>query len=198
MLDRARGMRLHLTVRWCCAAVPMLIALGVATAPAAAAPRADVRYEAPSPAEGATLTTGSVAFEFTFNRRPAATQSLTCTLAGPTPSSGPCDAPVASGSRSRSGASYSGLVDGAYAFTVAATSTDGGTASETRHFTVAGAVSGSGAGAITTGSSHACAVTASGAARCWGWNVHGQLGNGTHTSRSVGGAVVGSGAASPR
>jgi virginiamycin B lyase len=93
----------------------------------------------PSPNEGATLTTtDAVSFSFTYNRKPAAKLTLTCTLAGPTASSGDCDAPVASGTKnSLSGKSYTGLADGSYTFTVTVTLTDGGAAtSETRHFTL--------------------------------------------------------------
>lgn len=91
----------------------------------------------PSPAEGQTLTTNSVQFAFTYNRRPNATKSLTCDLSGPTSSSGPCDAPVADGKLgSSSGASYTGLADGSYTFTATLALTDGGTASVVRHFTV--------------------------------------------------------------
>jgi alpha-tubulin suppressor-like RCC1 family protein len=38
--------------------------------------------------------------------------------------------------------------------------------------------------AISGGSAHVCALDAGGAAYCWGWNVFGQLGDGTTTDRS--------------
>jgi hypothetical protein len=90
-----------------------------------------------SPSEGATLTTNSVEFAFTYNRTPKQTQSLVCTLSGPTSASGACDAPVASGRGSQSGKSYGGLANGSYSFTVSPTLTDGGTPSATRYFNVA-------------------------------------------------------------
>src|SRR5262245_2924065 len=92
----------------------------------------------PSPTEAQALTTNSVQFAFAYNRKPKATQSLGCDLSGPTSSSGPCDTPVANGKAgSTSGASYTGLADGEYTFTVTLTLTDGGSASAVRHFTVA-------------------------------------------------------------
>src|SRR3989442_1268296 len=134
--------------------------------------RPTITFVSPSPAEGATLTTNSVSFKFTYNRKPSATQTLTCALSGPTASTGACDAPTASGSNgSRSGKSYSDLANGSYTFTVSLTLTDGGTASATRHFTVAVTET-----AIAAGGAHSCALTSAGAVKCWGLNHLGQLG----------------------
>jgi alpha-tubulin suppressor-like RCC1 family protein len=53
----------------------------------------------------------------------------------------------------------------------------------------------SGATAIATGSAHSCAVTTGGAAKCWGFNIHGELGDGTtvekHTPVAVSGLTSG-------
>jgi alpha-tubulin suppressor-like RCC1 family protein len=48
-----------------------------------------------------------------------------------------------------------------------------------------------GAAAIGTKEDHTCAVTVDGAVKCWGYNQFGQLGDGTHISRSVPVAVQG-------
>jgi len=54
-------------------------------------------------------------------------------------------------------------------------------------------VSGLSAGAVSIGTKedHVCAVTADGSVACWGYNQFGQLGDGTHISRSVPVAVQG-------
>ena len=38
---------------------------------------------------------------------------------------------------------------------------------------------------ITAGLAHSCALLANGTEKCWGYNVKGQLGNGTTTNSSV-------------
>jgi alpha-tubulin suppressor-like RCC1 family protein len=44
---------------------------------------------------------------------------------------------------------------------------------------------------VALGGDHTCALFADGRVKCWGWNVDGELGDGTMTSRSVPAAVAG-------
>lgn len=66
---------------------------------------------------------------------------------------------------------------------------DGTTTNRTTPVAVSGLSSG--VRDIVAGGTHACAVLTSGAARCWGWNEHGQLGDGSTTNRSRPVAVSG-------
>ena len=43
----------------------------------------------------------------------------------------------------------------------------------------------SGVSAIAAGGAHVCAITSSGEVKCWGYNNHGQLGDGTYNYRTV-------------
>ena len=113
-----------------------VLTVGLAISAQAALAKPAITLVAPSPAAGAVLTGGGVSFAFTYNRTPKQTKSLTCTLAGPTASSGPCTAPSAASGGSSSGKSYSGLANGSYTFTVALRLGDGGSASVSRQFTV--------------------------------------------------------------
>src|SRR2546421_1810132 len=105
-----------------------VLLVGFVAAFASAGGKPTFTFVSPSPSEGATLTSSSVSLAFTYNRTPKQVKALTCTLSGPSSSSGACDAVVASGSGSQSGKSYSGLANGSYTVT----GSDGGSASGVR------------------------------------------------------------------
>ena len=44
---------------------------------------------------------------------------------------------------------------------------------------------------LSGGGFHTCALMTGGTVRCWGWNMYGQLGDGSNTARSVPVAVRG-------
>ena len=118
------------------------VLVGFITALASAAPKPNnptITFVAPSPSATPPLTTNSVSFAFTYNRKPGATVELLCTLEGPTPfAERDCTDPTVLGSGSQSvNNDYSGLANGAYTFTVSLALSDGGTASASRSFTVA-------------------------------------------------------------
>ena len=112
-----------------------LLLAGPAVAPADAAPPA-ITFVSPTPPSGSTVTTNAVSIAFRYNRTPARTRSVTCTLSGPTASTKPCSAPAAAAGGARSGVSYTGLADGAYTFRVTVRLNNGNTFRATRSFTV--------------------------------------------------------------
>ena len=60
--------------------------------------------------------------------------------------------------------------------------TTAGTGSEVTPVAVVGL---SGVTQLDAGDYHSCAVVTSGAIKCWGYNVYGQLGDGTRTDRGA-------------
>jgi alpha-tubulin suppressor-like RCC1 family protein len=66
---------------------------------------------------------------------------------------------------------------------------DGTTTDRLTPVTVVGLSSGT--ARLVTGPWHTCALTNGGAAKCWGWNIGGQLGDGTTTDRMTPVAVIG-------
>ena len=45
--------------------------------------------------------------------------------------------------------------------------------------------------AIAAGAGHTCALVAGGTIKCWGWNISGQLGDGTNTTTNTAVNVLG-------
>lgn len=118
-----------------------VLAAVVAVAAAVASNRPVIAWASTAPADGATLTTGSGNWDFTYNRTPKQTASgyPVCSLTGPatfTPISAACVPPTAIAGGSASRASYGGLPSGSYTLTVTLRLTDGGTTSAVRHFSV--------------------------------------------------------------
>jgi hypothetical protein len=111
--------------------------MGIPTAALSApATNATITFVSPSPSEGTPLKAGTVSFVFTISKKPKEIGSLTCTLSGPTATSGACDTATTSKTGSTSSKSYTGLANGSYTFSVLLALTNGKLASATRHFTV--------------------------------------------------------------
>ncbi len=115
------------------------LGVGVVAAVAFAGPgnRPAITFASSSPVEGATLTSNSATFAFSYNRTMKQTRSLVCSLSGPSTSlSAPCDHLVNITGGAQADKSYSNLANGSYTFTASLTLTDDGTAAATRHFSV--------------------------------------------------------------
>ena len=128
MLEGARGMRLHLTVRCLCGRADAYRAgrCDGARRSGAACGR-QIRGAVARGGGDADVRLRGVQFTLTGTD---ATRARLHPLR--TDSSGPCDAPVASGAKVAVGGVLRGLANGSYTFTVAATLTDGRTAIGTR------------------------------------------------------------------
>jgi len=130
----------HVLRRALLATVAAAVLVGfVATFASAAAKPNNLQITFTDPAsDGGLLTTGAV--QFTYNRIPNATKTLTCATSGPNgyASSG-CTTPqagVVKGTSTASSLPYVGVTQGSYTFTVTLTLTDGGTTSATVHFRI--------------------------------------------------------------
>jgi len=131
----------HLVRKALFVTVVAAVLVGSVTALASAAAKPNnptITFTDPA-SDAGLLTTGAV--QFTYNRIPNATKTLTCATSGPNgyASSG-CTTPIApvgvKGASSASSLPYVGVTQGSYTFTVTLALTDGGTTSATVHFRI--------------------------------------------------------------